>query len=61
MTMAVSHSDDPAFLAALKEHIAASESSRLARSITKLVLLYWDIGASHCGEAEATGCDDNVV
>jgi len=61
MTKALSHSDYPAFLAALKDRILHARISA-ARAINRdLVLLYWDIGRGIVEKQQTAGWGDAVI
>ena len=61
MTKALSHSDYPAFLAALKERIHRARTAAARAVNHELVLLYWDIGQGIVEKQETADWGDSVV
>lgn len=61
MTSALSQTDYPAFLSALKERILAARISAARAVNHELVLLYWDIGCGIVEKQRTAGWGDAVV
>jgi predicted nuclease of restriction endonuclease-like (RecB) superfamily len=61
MTTALSQSDYPAFLAALKDRILLARISAARAVNRELVLLYWDIGRRIVEKLQTAGWGDAVV
>ena len=61
MTTAVTQTDYPAFLAALKERVLHARTSAVRAVNWELILLYWDIGCSIVEKQQAVGWGEAVV
>ena len=61
MDTALTHSDYPSFLAALKERILRARISAAHAVNHELVLLYWDIGRGIAEKQQTAGWGDAVV
>ena len=61
MTTAVTQTDYPAFLAALKERVLHARTSAVRAVNRELILLYWDIGRSIVEKQQAVGWGEAVV
>src|ERR1051325_5130036 len=61
MSMALSHPDYPAFLAALKERILRARISAARAVNRELILLYWDIGRGIVERQQSLGWGESVV